>query len=42
MDSRASKVSEDEKQALKDYIYQTMMRDGTTEYAISILFDPAL
>jgi hypothetical protein len=35
-------TSEDEKQAISDYMYQTMMRSGTTEQAIFLLFNPDL
>ena len=35
-------TSEDEKQAISDYMYQTMMRSGPTEQAIFLLFNPDL
>ena len=35
-------TSEEEKQSISDYMYQTMMRSGTTEQAIFLLFNPDL
>lgn len=35
-------ASEDEKQAIADYFYQIIMRKGTTEYAIHLMFNPTL
>ena len=32
----------EEKQAIIDYMYQIVMREGTTEYAIHIMFNPGL
>lgn len=34
--------SEEEKQAIADFFYQIIMRRGTTEYAILIMFNPTL
>ena len=39
---RFSSRSEEEKQAMVDYLYQTLMREGTSEMAILVLFNPYL
>ena len=33
---------EDENYAIIDYMYQILLRPGTTEYSIQVMFDPAL
>jgi pimeloyl-ACP methyl ester carboxylesterase len=35
-------ISDDEKQAMSDYMYQIIMRPGTTEYAIHLMFNADL
>jgi len=42
MKMRDISSQEVEQQALIDYVYQTSMREGTTEYSIPILFTPAM
>jgi len=40
---RFKEIQEDEeRQALIDYMYQITMRDGTTEYAVQVMFNTDL
>jgi len=42
VNNRLQLPSSDEKQALMDFMYQIVMQQGTTEYAIMTLFTPGL
>lgn len=42
VNNRVKVSHSDEKQALMDFMYQIVMQQGTTEYAIMTLFTPGL
>lgn len=35
-------LSEEERKAMVDYAYQILMRPGTSEYSIQVMFNPAI